>query len=47
MQIVAIAVLFVAYLNRSEQQSMALMGAAVFLQLFTIALLLMGKDHDK
>jgi D-glycero-D-manno-heptose 1,7-bisphosphate phosphatase len=47
MQIVALAVLFVAYLNRSEQQSMALMGAAVFLQLFTIALLLMGKDHDK
>src|SRR5439155_1547856 len=47
MQIVALAVSFVAYLNRSEQQSMALMGAAILLQLFTIALLLMGKDRDK
>jgi D-glycero-D-manno-heptose 1,7-bisphosphate phosphatase len=46
-QIIAIAVLFVTYLNRSQQQSGALLGTAIFLQLFTIALLMMGKDRDR
>jgi hypothetical protein len=45
-QIVALAVLFVAYLNRSQQQAYMLLGVAIFLQLFTIALLLMGRDRD-
>src|SRR5439155_1792015 len=47
MQIIALAVLFVAYLNRNEQQFQTMMGVAVFLQLFTIALLLMGRDRDR
>jgi len=45
-QIVALAVLFVAYLNRNQQQFMTMTGVAIFLQLFTIALLMMGKDRD-
>jgi hypothetical protein len=46
MQIVALAVLFVAYLNRNEQQFQTMMGVAIFLQLFTISLLLMGRDRE-
>jgi D-glycero-D-manno-heptose 1,7-bisphosphate phosphatase len=46
-QIIALAVLFVAYLNRSQQQFLTMIAVAIFLQLFTIALLLMGRDHDR
>jgi hypothetical protein len=45
-QILAIAVLFVAYLNRATTETMfALTFAAIFLQLLTIALLIMDRQR--
>lgn len=43
-QVLAMAVLFVAYLNRANNNFAGLMLTAIFMQLLTIALLLMGKQ---
>jgi D-glycero-D-manno-heptose 1,7-bisphosphate phosphatase len=43
-QVIALAVLFVAYLNRTGENFWPLMATAIFLQLFTIALLIMGRQ---
>ncbi|HVT90984.1 MAG TPA: HAD family hydrolase [Tepidisphaeraceae bacterium] len=43
-QVLALALLFVAYLNRGEPNFVSLMLSTIFLQTFTIALLIMGKQ---
>lgn len=44
-QVVSIAVLFFAYLNRADQSSLTLLLVAIVLQLLTISLTIMGKQR--
>jgi D-glycero-D-manno-heptose 1,7-bisphosphate phosphatase len=43
MQVIALAVLFMSYLNRADQTLIPLLLLAIFFQLFTIGLLIMGR----